>query len=67
MAMAEHAGEGASVAAPIARAVYEAYFKTAWAPHVATDHQTCTEHEYLCPALWPRVPSSISGITYRST
>ncbi len=50
----------------MARAVYEASFKTHWAPHVTPDHQTCTEHEYLFPG-WRRVPSSVSGIAYRAT
>ena len=65
VAMAEHAGEGADVAAPIARTIYEAYFKTTWADKVTKgDHQTCLTTEYLCPAAWPRVVSSIGNDTF---
>jgi hypothetical protein len=27
-------------------------------------HQTCTTTEYLCPANWPRVESSVGNETY---
>ncbi|HEY8745255.1 MAG TPA: penicillin-binding protein 2 [Chloroflexota bacterium] len=68
VAMAEHAGEGADVAGPISRAIYEAYFKTPWQPHVQPGvHQSCTTTEYLCPAAWPRVVSSVGNETYRPT
>jgi penicillin-binding protein 2 len=64
VAMAEHAGEGADVAAPICRTVYEAYFNMPWQAHVAAAHQECTTTEYLCPVGWKRVQSSIGQDTY---
>ncbi|MCL4541392.1 MAG: penicillin-binding protein 2 [Chloroflexi bacterium] len=65
IAMAEHAGEGADVAGPMCRRVYEAYFNINWESLVPPgNHRECITTEYLCPANWPRVPSTIGTDTY---
>ncbi|MCL4545973.1 MAG: penicillin-binding protein 2 [Chloroflexi bacterium] len=65
IAMAEHAGEGADVAAPICRRMYEAYFHVNWESLVLPGHhRECITTEYLCPVSWPRVQSTIGTDTY---